>query len=77
MGKSYQNKLTVFLASLLVDLKSGKLTEKEFKFLLGIFLQREMNNFVKESLDEMLPKFEDVHNLTMVSYKKITYAKPS
>jgi len=78
MGKAYQNKLTVFFSSIQAGLKSGKLTEKEFNILLGMFLQKEINDFVHETIDEMLPESKDVQNLTMVSYKKsikFTYAK--
>ncbi|MFH1620740.1 MAG: hypothetical protein ABIB04_01505 [Patescibacteria group bacterium] len=78
MGKQYQNKATIFLSELQKDLKDGKINEQEFKFLLGLFLKHEMNSFINESINEMLPESsKDTNNMTLVSYKrnlKFTYA---
>ncbi len=78
MGKEYNNKLTSFLLSLQKDLKDRKIDEEQFNFLLGVFFKNEMNQFIKDELDELIPQEEsDKQKMTLLSYKKnskLTYA---
>jgi len=78
MGKDYQNKLLVLLSSLQRDLKNGKINQAQFNFLLGFLFKHEMNNFIKEEVEDLLPETKNNHQtVTFVSYKrnrKISYA---
>lgn len=71
MGKPYQNKLLNFLEVIKKDLQDKKINQKQFKFLLGMFISTEFSNYVNEEIKNMLPDDnEDMQKLTFISYKR-------
>lgn len=78
MGKNYQSNLFVFLRSIQKDLKDNKIDEKQFNFLLGLFIKKELNNIVNNEIDNIIPKNENINNMTFLTYKrnrKFSHAK--
>jgi len=72
MGKNYQNKLFNFLNAIQSDLRENKINEKQFNFLLGFFLRTELNNFVNNEINSILPEQEqdNFKEMTLLTYKK-------
>lgn len=70
MGKNYQSKLFTFVNSIQKDLKEEKIDEKQFSFLLGVFLRKELNDMVIKEIDSILPKSDNVQNLTFLTYNR-------
>lgn len=70
MDKNYQNKLFSFLNSIQRDLKDNKIDEKQFNFLLGLFLRNELNNMVNKEIADITPKNDNIQNMTFLTYKR-------
>ena len=70
MGKNYQSKLFIFLNSIQKDLNNKKIDEKQFNFLLGLFLKKELNNMISNEIDEIIPKNNNIKNMTFLTYKR-------
>jgi len=70
MGINYQNKLFNFLNSIQRDLSNNKIDEKQFNFLLGLFLKKELNNMVNKEINEIIPKNDNIQNMTFLTYKR-------
>lgn len=70
MGENYQSNLFTFISTIQKDLKDNKIDEKQFSFLLGLFLKKEINNIVIKEIDDIMPESNIKNNMTFLTYKR-------
>ena len=52
MSSNYNTHLFVFISTLRKELAEGKINQKQFNFLLGLFFQKEINKLVNSEIQE-------------------------
>ncbi|MCK4635334.1 MAG: hypothetical protein KAT32_00570 [Candidatus Moranbacteria bacterium] len=70
MGKNYQSKLFIFINSIQKDLNNKKINEKQFNFLLGLFIKKELGDMVSKEINKIIPKKDNMQNMTFLTYKR-------
>lgn len=69
MSPVYNNEMFESLSALREDLNAGKLNERQFNFLLGVLLQKEVNTFTKWKIKEVMPTEKaEKSSMTFIRY---------
>jgi ribosomal protein S3AE len=73
----YETRLTRILKQLEDDLSSNRISEKEFEILLGLLIEKEFSDNIKQQMHGILPMRKNNHRrLSWINYEwKHSYAK--
>lgn len=70
MDRTYdKSKIFRILKSMQDDLKSNKLSEDEFSFLVGLLLESEVQNIVHEYVENFIDKDEYDNSISFCKYE--------
>lgn len=71
MSSNYNTHLFIFVSTLRKELAEGRIDQKQFNFLLGLFFQKEINKLVNSEIQEYFSAPEEEKNkMTFLSYKR-------